>query len=162
MYNKIKRKFTISHIHSLQSGTEQIFRRIPFISNQLTSPLASTLRSYGITPALYNNNLGSLLINNKIDQIYKLDKSGVYKLTCHDCDAFYIGQTGRSFQTRYSEHVRALNRLNRSDNINLESISTYAIHLHESNHSASNNNPIPIHFERKGLKLYLLESTELN
>ena len=148
IYNKIKCKFTISHLHSLQSGTEQIFRRIPFISNQLTSPLASTLRSYGITPALYNNNLGSQLINNKIDKIDKLDKSGVYKLTCHDCDAFYIGQTSRSFKTRYSEHVRALNRLNRSDNINLESTSAYAIHLHESNHSASNNNPIPIHFER--------------
>ena len=87
----------------------------------------------------------------------------MYKLTCHDCDAFYIGQTtGRSFKTRYSEHVRALNRLNRSDSINLDSTSAYAIHVvHESNHSASNNNPIPIHFERKGLKLDLLESTEI-
>ena len=37
----------------------------------------------------------------------------------------------------------------------------YAIYLHESNHSASNNNPIPIHFERKGLKLDLLESSEI-
>ena len=48
-----------------------------------------------------------------------------------------------------------------SDNINLEPTSAFAIHLHESNHLASNNNPIPIHFERKGLKLYLLESTEI-
>ena len=72
--NKIKRKFTISHLHSLQSGTEQILRRIPFISNQLTSPLASTLRSYGITSALdNNNNLDSQLINNKIDKIDKFD-----------------------------------------------------------------------------------------
>ena len=84
-------------------------------------------------------------------------------LTCHDCDAFqvFIGQTGRSFKTRYSEHVRALNRLNRSDSINLESTSAYDIHLHESNHSASNNNPIPIHFERKRLILGLLEFTEI-
>ena len=73
----------------------------------------------------------------------------------------YIGQTGRSFKTRYSEHVRALNRLNRSDSINLKSTSDFAIHLHESNHSASNNNPIPIHFERKWLKLDHLESTEI-
>ena len=52
-------------------------------------------------------------------------------------------------------------RLNRSDSINLDSTSAYAIHLHASIHSASNNNPIPIHFERKGLELDLLESTEI-
>ena len=134
------------------------------ISNPLTPSLASTstLGSYGIPPALYNNNnLGSQLINNKIDKIDKLDKSGVYKLTCHDCDAFYIGQTGRSFKTRYSEHVRARNRINRFDSINLESASAFAIHLHSSNHSASINKPIPIYFERKGLKLDLLDSTEI-
>ena len=44
-------------------------------SEESSSFLASTLRSYGITPALYNNNnLGSQLINNKIDKIDKLDK----------------------------------------------------------------------------------------
>ena len=53
IYNKMKRKFTFSYIHSLQSGIEQIFRRIPFISNQLTSPLASTLRSYMESLLLY-------------------------------------------------------------------------------------------------------------
>ena len=35
------------------------------------------------------------------------------------------------------------------------------VNIHEYNHSASNNNPIPIHFERKGLNLDLLDSTEI-
>ena len=43
----------------------------------------------------------------------------------------------------------------------VESTSAFVIHLHESNHSASINNSIPIHFERNGLRLDLLESTEI-
>ena len=82
-------------------------------------------------------------------------------MTCDYCDALYISQLGLFFRKRYSEHESALNRLNRSDSINLESTSAFAIHLHSSNHSASINNPIPIHLERKGLRLDLLECTEI-
>ena len=157
IYNKINRKISISHLHSLNSGTEKIFKRLPFISNQLTNPIASTLRTSGITPALYNNNnLGSKLINNKLDKIDKLDKSGIYKLTCDNCDTIYIGQTGRSFRTRYSEHESALNRLNRSDNINMQSTSAFANHLHSNKHSSSISQLVPLHFERKGLRLDFL------
>ena len=31
-------------------------------------------------------------------------KTGVYKLICDDCDAFYVGQTGRGFLKRFAEH----------------------------------------------------------
>ena len=31
----------------------------------------------------------------------------VYKLKCNDCSKYYIGQTGRSFKTRYTEHIKA-------------------------------------------------------
>ena len=34
------------------------------------------------------------------------DKSGVYKLTCTDCNRQYIGQTGRPFHICYKEHAR--------------------------------------------------------
>ena len=65
-----------------------------------------------ITPAFYNrNNLSSILVNNKIDIIKPITKSGVYKLQCDDCDAFYIGQTGRSFNQRHVEHMRRLRKL---------------------------------------------------
>jgi transposase-like protein len=39
-----------------------------------------------------------------------LDKytcSGVYKLTCPDCNKAYTGQTGRSFAERYKEYKYA-------------------------------------------------------
>ena len=101
------------------------------------------------------------MVNNKIDKIDKMSRSGVYELTCGDCDAFYIGQTGRSFRTRYKEHEHALKRINRLDSSNYVSTSAFADHLHETNHSASLNNPTPLHFELKGPRLDLLGSSEI-
>jgi len=34
----------------------------------------------------------------------QFERSGVYCITCPDCNMKYIGQTGRSFQKRYKEH----------------------------------------------------------
>ena len=79
--------FSLTLNGSLHSGIEHISKRIPFISNHLTYPLSSTLRSYVINPALYNNtDLGSQLISNKIDKI--------------ECDDFYKDQTDCSFRKR--------------------------------------------------------------
>ena len=36
----------------------------------------------------------------------KFNKSGIYQLTCPDCNMKCIGQTGRYFLTRYREHFR--------------------------------------------------------
>jgi hypothetical protein len=38
--------------------------------------------------------------------IDKFSNSGVYQLTCPNCRMKYIGQTGRSFKTCFSEHLR--------------------------------------------------------
>ncbi|XP_044755130.1 uncharacterized protein LOC123314082 [Coccinella septempunctata] len=48
--------------------------------------------------------LGSLLVNSK-DNVKKLDRSGVYKLKCGDCDTPYVGQTRRKLSTRIKEHL---------------------------------------------------------
>jgi hypothetical protein len=36
----------------------------------------------------------------------QFDDSGIYKLACPDCQMKYVGQTDRSFQIRYNEHLR--------------------------------------------------------
>ena len=51
----------------------------------------------------------------------KFEKSGIYKLTCPDCNLKYIGQTGHSFLTRYQEHFRNYKYNNKN--------SKYAHHL---------------------------------
>jgi len=40
----------------------------------------------------------------------KFSLSGVYKLTCPDCNKAYIGQTGRKFATRFQEHKKSFQR----------------------------------------------------
>ena len=54
-----------------------------------------------------------------------------------------------------------MNRLNRSDNINMQSTFAFANHLHSNKHSYSISQLVPLHFERKGLRLDFLESTEI-
>ena len=101
-----------------------------------------------ITPAFYNrNNLSSIFVKNKSDIIKPITQSGVYKLQCDDCGAFYIGQTGRSFNQRRVEHMRCLRKLQ--------------VNSLNNNHSPSSINPLPLHFIPKSRKLDMLESVEI-
>lgn len=91
---------------------------------------------------------------NAKDATDVLKKSGVYKLKCPDCDAVYVGQTGRTFEIRYKEHLRSF-RLNKND-------STFSNHILESNHTFPNLENINIlHTHEKSRKLNLLESIEI-
>ena len=110
---------------------------------------------------LFNrHNLSSILVNNKIDKIEPINRSGVYMFECNDCEAIYIVQSGRSFKIRYSEHMRSLRQL-QSSNSPFNSTSSFADHLIKDNHSPSPNNPQPLHFAPKGPKLDILESAEI-
>ena len=56
------------------------------------------------------------------------DKSNVvYKINCHDCDASYVGETGRALKTCVLEHRRAVEKMNFSG-------SALAQHAWENHH----------------------------
>jgi len=40
------------------------------------------------------------------------NKSGVYQLTCNDCGKIYTGQTGRSFEKRFTENCHSFKNSN--------------------------------------------------
>lgn len=44
--------------------------------------------------------------NNNTEDIPVLHKSGVYKLKCNECSKVYVGETGRRFEQRLTEHAR--------------------------------------------------------
>jgi hypothetical protein len=57
----------------------------------------------------------------------KFNNAGVYKLKCKACPLQYIGQTGRTFQTRYKEHIWAIR--------NNQNTSRYAKHILDTGQS---------------------------
>jgi hypothetical protein len=65
------------------------------------------------------NTIGNLLKETR--NINKFEQAVIYRLKCMDCRKVYIGQTGRSLNIRYKEHIRSI-RYNRED-------SGYATHI---------------------------------
>ena len=89
--------------------------------NKSTHKIASSFRKQKYNITYRTENTLQRHLNTQKTQTNKYDHTGVYKLTCNSCDKFYIGQTGRSFQTRYKEHVKAITRGHNT--------STYADHI---------------------------------
>jgi hypothetical protein len=58
-------------------------------------------------------------------QIYN-NPSGIYRLKCNTCNRVYVGQSGRTINRRYKEHIRCI----RTNN----STSAYAAHILENRH----------------------------
>ena len=105
-------------------------------------------------PAFYSSPTVGLLLTNNRTKIDVLQKSGVYKLKCGTCNDFYIGQTGRSFKIRFTEHNREINKA--------EIKSSFAEHLTTEKHSCDFSRDFEIlHFCNKGRKLDLLENIEI-
>lgn len=74
--------------------------------NDETKKLRPILRKFGFELVFTsrNNQLQTLLGSTK-DPIDSLYKSGVYQITCDHCNKIYIGQTKRTLNTRFKEHV---------------------------------------------------------
>jgi len=61
--------------------------------------------------SFYSMNKLSRLIKAQKDSLSKSSNMNViYKINCKDCDASYVGQTGRQLKTRISEHKNHINR----------------------------------------------------
>ena len=69
------------------------------------------------------NTLSQLLVNTKYT---KPEGCGIYRLTCETCQGVYIGQTGRSIEARYKEHMRYIKTNNPQ--------SAYALHILNNRH----------------------------
>jgi hypothetical protein len=71
--------------------------------------------------------IGKLLTYEKDHPSDKYENSGVYMLSCLDCHRRYVGQTGRSFCTRFKEHAQDYRLGNRKFN--------FAKHLIDNQHA---------------------------
>ena len=121
------------------------------ISNKIANVLRKGVNK--IVAFRTDRKLSQVFFNAK-HKIDKRKKSGVYRLTCEECNACYIGQTGRNFDIRYKEHHTSF-RLNKRT-------SNFSNHFLDSGHSFPDITNLEIlHCERKGRKLDCLESIEI-
>jgi hypothetical protein len=85
------------------------------------------------------------------EQIDKYNSSGIYLMKCLACPLKYIGQTGRTFNIRYKEHIHAV----RTNNSN----SGYSNHILNTGHTYGTitGTVDVIRTGRKGRRLNALE-----
>jgi len=113
---------------SLRNKNRKKIVPIPYLP-KLTSHIGEVIKSINETPIFYPfTRIGSLFPKGK-DIVPPLSRSGVYLLLCRDCPAAYVGETGRAFRTRISEHKTAY----KNDN---PAKSAFTKHLLDLNHHA--------------------------
>ena len=101
---------------------------LPYVAGT-TERVCRVLRNYGIRVAQKPvSTLRNVLVRPK-DKTHPYDVAGVvYKTQCSDCDATYVGETGRTLRKRLEEHQRGL-RLNQPEK------SALAQHALHTNHN---------------------------
>jgi hypothetical protein len=84
-------------------------------------------------------------------QVDKYSRSGIYQMKCMDCPLKYVGQTGRTFNTRFKEHIHDI----RSNNGN----TGYSNHMLNTRHTYGimHDTMEIITLGRKGKYLNMLE-----
>jgi hypothetical protein len=114
-----------------------------------------------ITKLFWNTNMKiSFRMNNTIKQhinakgktTNKYNLCGVYQMGCKDCNLKYVSQTGRTFRTRYKEHIREI-KMNGQ-------ISKFAQHILDTTHNYDTIEKTMgiLHIDKKGRMLNALES----
>lgn len=126
------------------------YRKITY-QGPVTDSLNKILTKYTLKAAIKTNNTTYNTLKNTKQRTDILEKNGVYKLTCNDCKAVYIGETGRNFKTRIKEHIN-----NNNHNSN------FGNHLKETGHHFNiKTNTTIMHIQEKNHKLTLLEAYEI-
>lgn len=98
---------------------------IPY--DNLTRKLGKHFREIDFSVSFKSRTLQDSLGNPK-DKVEKFEKSGIYEISCNECDYLYYGQSRRAIITRHKEHLAHI-RFNRPEK------SGVAKHCLEENHS---------------------------
>lgn len=83
---KTSKRFSFEYIPEVTNLTEKLFKK------------------YNIEMVHASGRKLKNLLGSTKDQIDKNLSSGIYKISCEDCEKIYIGQTKRNIKTRFKEH----------------------------------------------------------
>lgn len=87
-----------------QNKKEEITRASFTFNHTITNYLKPIFKQQGIEMVFTSNNKLKDVLGNPKDKIEDHQKSGVYEISCSDCNKIYIGQTRRTILARYKEH----------------------------------------------------------
>lgn len=99
------------------------FEYIPKITNHIER----TFKQQNIDVVYASGKKLKSLLGTTKDKIDNNLCSGIYSITCSDCQKIYVGQTKRNIITRYKEHSSHIK-------YNRPSKSAVAYHVHNENH----------------------------
>ena len=93
--------------HTLQQQTPQRFATFTYVGKE-TRFITKLFKHTNVRIAYRTQNTIAKLLRHHHNptQDDHFDKSGIYQLSCPDCGKAYVGQTVRSFRTRFREHLR--------------------------------------------------------
>ena len=130
IYNKISKRITQKHITALKNDLEKRkeYFTFPYVPD-LSDKIRQFFKHYKINISFRSPSTLKNMICAVSEPVNLLSFSGVYRVEC-SCNAFYIGRTFRSIQTRISEHLR----LTKSANNLMKLKSTFANHLYTEGH----------------------------
>lgn len=147
-----QRKLLQKHFYNVPNTENKKWHSINYV-NSVSNAICNRLSKSGINTISSNkNNLGRLLVNNK-EKTDDIKKSGVYEIKCDDCDAVYIGQSGRSIDMRVKEHRKSI--------LDNKKSTGFAEHCIDKNHFFNVNSVKLLHNVNKGKILDMLEILEI-
>ncbi|KAJ8976828.1 hypothetical protein NQ317_011824 [Molorchus minor] len=153
----MKRRFkeTLRNSSTFQTDTESPkFVSIPY-APQFTRGLSRIFKNIGLTVIHPSGNKLQQLLGNPKDTIGVNDRSGIYEISCKDCNFLkYVGQTRCSILTRFKEHMAHL-KYGRTDK------SSVAQHAFDNNHRIDINNLKLIRNVTNNRQLNAFESLEI-
>lgn len=149
---------------TLSPITNELRRVSVNFDHNITRPLRSKFRKIGIELVFSsrNNQLKTLLGSTK-DPVDALGKSGVYKISCPHCDKIYIGQTKRTLDTRFKEHLAEVTKANKDTEkgIHYHFKSKVAEHIFNEDHQLTKDNISLLRQIQNPWKLDVAESLEI-
>jgi hypothetical protein len=126
-YNQIPINRRNQKQHNCEEPTKtQKWAKFNYIGKE-TRTVTKIFQKAGIKIAYTTAHTIRYLLSQHPRRSNQYESKGAYQLTCRDCGKLYIGQTDRSFQTRFKEHTRDY-QMNYQNSL-------YAKHLIQNQHT---------------------------
>jgi len=139
--------------HRMEKNVNESQRKLivlPYIKNISEKINLSIDKSKYLTGYRILNKLTTFIKRHKDRNKFELNNNVVYKISCNNCNASYVGQTKRQLKTRINEHIK---------NIALKESKHSVIikHILDKNHTINWQNTKILDFESNYFKRLISE-----